>query len=319
MVKIGTIASHSSLNILSGARKEGFETVLIMKGNQRRAMYDSFGIADEIIVIDDYQEFFDIVDEDTIVIPHGSFVAYLSLEKILNTDIQMFGNKELLIWEADRNKKKELMEKAKLKVPFETNDVNSAILPSIIKYDGAEGGKGYFVANSIDEIDSKLDKNKKASFQQWITGTKVYTTYFNSIIRNSTEIFGTDIRYETDVDGKIRFDNDYTFQIIGNQPMVLRESLLVPYFNMGENFVKAVNSNLENPMIGPFCLETIIDRNLEIFTFEFSGRIVAGTNIFIPHSPYSYLKFGKEMWMGRRIALEIKEAINENRLDEIIV
>lgn len=319
MVKIGTIASHSSLNILSGAKKEGFETILFMKGKERRAMYESFGIADEIIVIDDYQEFFDIVDEDTIVIPHGSFVAYLSLERILNSDIQMFGNKELLLWESDRNKKKELMEKAKLKIPFETNEIKDVILPSIVKYDGAEGGKGYFIANTIEDIEKKLDKSKKASYQQWITGTKVYTTYFNSIIRNSVEIFGTDIRYETDVDGKIRFDEDYSFQIIGNQPMVLRESLLVPYFNMGKNFVDAVNITLQNPMIGPFCLETIIDRNLEIFTFEFSGRIVAGTNIFIPHSPYSYLKFRKEMWMGRRIALEIKEAIEENRIDDVIV
>jgi 5-formaminoimidazole-4-carboxamide-1-(beta)-D-ribofuranosyl 5'-monophosphate synthetase len=317
--KIGTIGSHSALNILSGAKKEGFSTVLYVKGKKRKKLYQSFGIADEIIQVEDYSNFFEEIESDVVLVPHGSFVAYLSLEKILKSDIQLFGNKKLLIWESDREKKQFLMKEANLVIPKETRNINEIKYPCIVKYDGAEGGKGYFVANSENEIVDKLDKTKKATYQQWIVGTKVYCTFFNSIIRKRLELFGTDIRYETDVDGKIRFDDNYAFQIIGNLPMVLRESLLVPYYEMGSNFVDAVNKLLENPMIGPFCLETIIDRDLNIFCFEFSGRIVAGTNMFIPYSPYSFVMFDKKMWMGRRIALEIKEGINEGRLKEIIV
>ena len=88
---------------------------------------------------------------------------------------------------------------------------------------------------------------------------------------------------------------------------------------MGLNFAEAVKANLEHPMIGPFCLETIINRDLDIYCFEFSGRIVAGTNIFVPHSPYSYISFMDEMWMGRRIALELKEALEQDRLKEVLV
>ncbi|MHA1910108.1 MAG: formate--phosphoribosylaminoimidazolecarboxamide ligase [Candidatus Kariarchaeaceae archaeon] len=318
-MKIGTIASHSALNILSGAKKEGFETVLYIQGEKKRALYESFEVADEIIELESYDQFFEKVEEDTVIIPHGSFVAYLSLEKILSSKIPFFGNKELLLWEADREKKAQLMKEASLTIPKETTELNDINFPCIVKYDGAEGGKGYFVANSQEEVLAKLDRFKKASYQEWIVGTKVYTTFFNSIIRNRLELFGTDIRYETDLDAKIRFDDDYAFQIIGNIPMVLRESLLVPYYEMGLNFVEAVKTNLSHPMIGPFCLETIINRDLEIYCFEFSGRIVAGTNIFVPNSPYSYITFMEEMWMGRRMALELKEAIEQDRLMDVLV
>ena len=35
-------------------------------------------------------------------------------------------------------------------------------------------------------------------------------------------------------------------------------------------------------------------------------------------SPYSYLTYGKPMSMGRRIALEIKNAIKKEELEKII-
>jgi 5-formaminoimidazole-4-carboxamide-1-(beta)-D-ribofuranosyl 5'-monophosphate synthetase len=65
-------------------------------------------------------------------------------------------------------------------------------------------------------------------------------------------------------------------------------------------------------------LETVITDDLRIFTFEISARIVAGTNVGIGTSPYAYLRYGENMYMGRRIAVEIKEAINQGRLPEIL-
>ncbi|MCK4248080.1 MAG: DUF1297 domain-containing protein, partial [Methanomicrobia archaeon] len=71
-------------------------------------------------------------------------------------------------------------------------------------------------------------------------------------------------------------------------------------------------------LIGPYCLETIVTDEPEIITFEISARIVAGTNPFIPYTPYSYIKYGKKMSMGRRIAVEIKNVIKEERLEDVI-
>ena len=71
-------------------------------------------------------------------------------------------------------------------------------------------------------------------------------------------------------------------------------------------------------IIGPFCLENVITDDLKIFTFEISARIVAGTNVGIGTSPYAYLKYGEKMYMGRRIAKEVKEAKEQKRLQDIL-
>ena len=49
-----------------------------------------------------------------------------------------------------------------------------------------------------------------------------------------------------------------------------------------------------------------------------SARIDGGTNSFMNGSPYSYIQFGEEMSMGRRISREIKNAIAEDKLEDII-
>ncbi|MDP8915076.1 MAG: DUF1297 domain-containing protein, partial [Thermoproteota archaeon] len=70
-------------------------------------------------------------------------------------------------------------------------------------------------------------------------------------------------------------------------------------------------------MTGPFCLEGVYDREGVFTTFEFSARIVAGTNLYINGSPYSDLLFEEPMSMGRRIAHEIKIASEKGLLDRI--
>jgi 5-formaminoimidazole-4-carboxamide-1-(beta)-D-ribofuranosyl 5'-monophosphate synthetase len=52
--------------------------------------------------------------------------------------------------------------------------------------------------------------------------------------------------------------------------------------------------------------------------FEISARIVAGTNPYVDGSPYTALKYKEPMSTGRRIAREIKTAIKQNRLKEVL-
>ena len=74
----------------------------------------------------------------------------------------------------------------------------------------------------------------------------------------------------------------------------------------------------EKGLFGPFCLECIVTRKLEIFVFEISARIVAGTNPYTTGSPYSWLKYSEPMSTGRRIAREIKQAIEGSRLGDVL-
>ena len=85
-----------------------------------------------------------------------------------------------------------------------------------------------------------------------------------------------------------------------------------------KNFVEASAKLVPPGMNGPFCIEGVYDDEAHFHTFEFSARIVAGTNIFITGSPYTALIYDEPMSMGRRIAREIKQAETENKLKNII-
>jgi 5-formaminoimidazole-4-carboxamide-1-(beta)-D-ribofuranosyl 5'-monophosphate synthetase len=55
---------------------------------------------------------------NTILIPHGSFNAYLNLDEVMNDlHVPMFGNRELLHWEANRREQEEWLRKAGLRLP----------------------------------------------------------------------------------------------------------------------------------------------------------------------------------------------------------
>ena len=171
------------------------------------------------------------------------------------------------------------------------------------------------------------DDMDNVHLQEYALGVNVYPSYFSSILNNDVELLAMDRRYESAVDtiGKIPAPENNskstvnpTYTVVGNFPIVLRESLLPEIMRMGENVHKKAAELAPPGIIGPFCLETVITDDLKIFTFEISARIVAGTNVGIGTSPYAYLRYGENMYMGRRIAVEFKEAVKQKRLQEIV-
>jgi 5-formaminoimidazole-4-carboxamide-1-(beta)-D-ribofuranosyl 5'-monophosphate synthetase len=341
-IAIGTLGSHSALNIFKGAKEEGLRTVCICK-RKDEIIYKKFPLADEIILVDDFRELLDDAVQEklrnlnTILVPHGSFTAYISTNKIVNElFVPMFGNRELLHWEASREKQREWLEKAGLTLPKmfkKPSEIHGLV---IAKFPGAMGGKGYFLANSPESFRRKakdmiqrghLKKEdlERIHFQEYIMGVNVYPHYFRSILEDEVELLGVDRRYESSVDNlgripsreQLQIDVNPTYTIVGNIPITLRESLLSELLRMGDNVAKTSEEIAPPGIIGPFCLETVITDDLKIYTFEISARIVAGTNVGIGTSPYTYLKYGEGMWMGKRIAREVKQAIRDDRLVEI--
>lgn len=136
-----------------------------------------------------------------------------------------------------------------------------------------------------------------------------------------------DKRYETNVDSigritakdQLDLDLESSYNIMGNMPIVARESLLTEIFEMGDRVIQASQEIEPGGLIGPFCLEAIVTPQLEFFVFEISARIVAGTNPYINGSPYSDLKYSEPMSTGRRVAREIKLATKQNKLNEILI
>ncbi len=331
--KIATIGSHSALQILKGAQDEGFSTIAIcLKGRERP--YKLFNVADEIVTIKNYSEFFKVQDklikENVIFIPHASLIAYMGLDEVEKFKVPYFGNKNILRFEADRKIERKWLKKAGLKVPriFEDpKDINKAV---IVKFHGAKGGKGYFLAKNEFDFKRKMKEHpgeKDYVIQEYIVGVPMFIHYFYSPLTDELEVMGFDIRYESNVDslGRISARDqmalpkiDPSYVIVGNIPVVIRESFLPKIIEMGERVIKESRKITKGGLWGPFCLETILTPNEEIRVFEISARIVAGTNPYVGGSPYTALKYDEPMSTGRRIAREIKIAIKKGKLRKIL-
>ena len=115
----------------------------------------------------------------------------------------------------------------------------------------------------------------------------------------------------------IGIEGNMGFTVIGNEGMVLRESLLSEYMEIGRK-ISETSFDLFGGLTGPFCVETIINEHLEIYAFEVSARIVAGTNMFPDGSPYSTFYYDEPMSVGKRISRELKLASKNKMLNKIV-
>jgi len=339
MTSIATLGSHCALQVLKGAKDEGLKTILVCE-RKREKLYRRFPFIDELIMVDSFKEVLDqkcqsvLEQNDTVLIPHGTLIAQMSSEEIESIKTPVFGNKWILKWESDREMKEKLMREANLPLPATVSnpkDINSLV---IVKRQGAAGGKGYFLAANENDYNTKrnqlisegiISKDETLYIQEYAAGVLAYLQFFYSPLKGELEFFGADQRHESDIEGLARIPSDQqlksdkvpSFNVIGNSPLVLRESLLEEVYNMGENFVVAAKKLAAPGMNGPFCIEGVYDENAKFTSFEFSARIVAGTNIYMDGSPYYSLLFNEPMSMGRRIAREVKTAVESNQLDKI--
>lgn len=329
---IATLGSHSALQILKGAKDEGFKTLIITTPD-REDFYKSFPFIDEHMTVPSFAKFPEIEDtlikKGVILIPHGSFVAYLGYGANKNMKVMYYGNKHVLDWEEDRMKQREWLEKADINMPNLFKNIDDICYPVIVKSYGAAGGKGYFYARDKEDYKNKIDHmgSKQFIIQEYVIGVPLYIHYFYSPLNDKLEIMSIDKRYETNVDslgriplaGQQGLKIEPSYVVVGNSSLVLREGMLAEAYEMGRRTVEASKKLMDRRgMFGPFCLETVISPEQKFFVIEISCRIVAGTNLFIHGSPYSWLHYDEPMSTGRRIAREIKNAIAKDTLPQIL-
>jgi len=339
---IATVASHSSLQIFHGAKKEGFKTLGICIGEPPK-FYDAYPLAkpDEFFVLDSYLDLLKpetaqrLKEKNVVLIPHGSFVEYMGAENFAKLELPVYGNKKVLEWESIREKEREWLTSAGCRMPKFIESAEEMDRPVIVKYDGAKGGRGFVILKTKEEFKKFESENKDKRYiaQEFVLGTRFYFHYFYSPIKDdgyklstgTLEMLGIDRRVESGIDEVFRLGSiddlmksgiDPGFTVTGNIPLVLRESLLPRVFKLGEDVVEK-SLELFGGLWGPFCLETIITPDLDIVVFEISARIVAGTNVSIPGSPYSEF-IQPELSTGRRIAQEIKNAFKKKELGRIL-
>lgn len=339
MTTIATLGSHCALQVLKGAKDEGFRTLVVTE-KKRERFYRRFKFIDDFLVLNKFADITKpssisfLKKRDAVIVPHGTLISEVGAEKVENQlRVPIFGNRNILRWEADRELKEKLTREARLRSPKTFSSPDEIDRLVIAKLPGARGGLGYFLASNEESYRKNLrelrrkgviGKDTSVFIQEYVVGVPVYFQYFNSILKNELEFFGIDRRYETTVDAIGRIPAEHqkgllpSYIVVGNSPLVLRESLLEEAYQMGERFVDAVKKLVPPGMIGPFCIEGVYNEDAKFVTFEFSARIVAGTNLYISGSPYFSLIYDEPMSMGRRIALEISNGIKSKSLGKLL-
>lgn len=115
---IATLGSHTALQILKGAKDEGFRTIAVVTPQTRR-VFESFPVADELIEVPSFSDYFSIeqqlIARNAIMIPHGSFVSAVGVSNVIEKMKAMYyGSKGILQWESDRSMEREWLKKAGL-------------------------------------------------------------------------------------------------------------------------------------------------------------------------------------------------------------
>ncbi|NJE08931.1 formate--phosphoribosylaminoimidazolecarboxamide ligase family protein [Thermococcus sp. M39] len=308
------------------------------------------GFIDEVIILEKFAQIIEIQEElrkrNVIFIPNRSFVVYTGIDKVENDFlVPLFGSRNLLRSE-ERSEEKSyywLLEKAGLPYPEpieDPKDINELV---IVKLPHAKKRleRGFFTAASYKEFREKAERLiklgviteedlAKARIERYIIGPVFNFDFFYSPIDEEIELLGIDWRFETSLDGHVRlpahqqltlpehqFEPEYT--VCGHASSTLRESLLEKVFDMAEKYVEVTQKYYPPGIIGPFTLQTALDKDLNFYIYDVAPRTGGGTNIHMAMGhPYGNALWRKPMSTGRRIALEIKRAIELDELEKVV-
>ena len=347
-ITIGTIGSHSALEIMDGAKDEDMKTVCICQKG-REIPYQRFKrLTDEIIILDKFSDILNRENQEklmhlnTIMIAHRAFTAYLGYDNIENNlEIPIFGNRHLLRAEeraADRSQYY-LLEKAGIRHPRIYTKPSQIDGLAMVKVQEAKRKleRAFFMVSSYEDYMKKaklkikqgvinMDDLHSATIEEYVIGTYFNFNYFYSPMRGETEFLGIERRLQTNlhdfttsVPARQQMEIDVELQNIevGHTPASIRESLLEKVFKMGDDFTSAVKREYPPGIIGPISLQSIVTVELDLVVYDVSLR-VPGNPIMATTSPYTKYYYGHTMGVGRRIAMEVKNAMEQRKLAEIV-
>lgn len=355
---IAVIGSHSALDVCRGAKDEGFKTLVIVQPGRDKTYADYFKTTGKLGCVDqclEVEKFSDILLPEVqqklnklnvIFVPHRSFEVYLNFDyAAIENDfkIPMFGNRKLLKIEerGTTPNQYDLLDKAQIRYPLQFKDPQQIDRLCLVKVLEKSRGfeRAFFLVSSYKDYLKKtkqylksgsftMDQLTKSVIEEFITGVQVNFNFFYSPLSKRLELIGTDTRRQTNLEGINKIPSEYQSEVIknigikyeeaGHIAVTVLESLLEEAFAMGQRFVSATQS-FGCPIIGPFGLQAVITPGppkKEIIVFDVSPRMPGSPGIFA--TPYSAYLYGQPISMGRRVAMEIKSAIKQNRLPEII-
>jgi len=272
--------------------------------------------------------------------------------------IPFFGNRSLLRAEEhdEANNQYALMQAAGIRYPQQFKSPRDIDRLVMVKAPHAKVSfeRAFFLCTAYGEYRSIADVLirdgivtedglEKAVIEEYALGPSINLNFFYSPILGELELMGTDTRRQTNLEG-FRNVPPAAFDALRNVPMrleeaghiaaTLTESTLEQAFGMGERFVAATRaarlsgenipgnanpgSNTNPGVIGPFALQCIIVAGppKDFVCYDVSLRIPGspGTRF----TPYSAYRWGRDISVGERIAMEVVFARDADRLTEIL-
>lgn len=315
------------------------------------------GCVDGTIVVNQFQDILkkDIQKKlrtmNTIFVHNRYFWVYFDdFAKVENGfQVPIFGSRTLLrLEERDQPYNQyDLLRDAGIRTPKLFSSPDEIDRPVIVKAAEAHRGyeRGFFVVCSGQdyhttgmrlENEGKIALNwREAPMEEFIVGAAVNFNFFYSPLTKRLELLGTDTRRQTNLDGFLHMTADEQRSIAGKIPLkrietghiavTVKESILEKAFDLGEKFVKACGKLPKKidpsgkGIIGPFALQGAVvaeEGREDIVIFDVSFRIPGSPGSAA--TPYSGYLYGQSMSVGERIGLELRTAVEEEKVMDVI-
>jgi len=313
------------------------------------------GMVDKAIVMPSFNDVMkpemqqEMRKRNVIYIPNRSFTSYSTIDDVENNfRVPLFGSRNMLRME-ERTEEQDyywILDKAGLPYPEAIANPQDIDCLVIVKLHHAQKKleRGFFTCASYQEYQEKsktliaegiIDQESLdgARIERYVIGPVFNLNFFYSPLAEEgdrLELLGVDWRFESSLDGHVRLPAPQQMTmpahqqipemtVVGHNTATIRESLLEVAFELGEKFIKASKEHYDPGIIGPFCLQTCIDKDMNYYIYDVAPRLGGGTNVHLSVGhPYGNATWRKQMSSGRRIAMEIRIAAEQDRLLEVL-
>ncbi len=289
----------------------------------------------------------ELLARNVLFVPNRSFEVYLrethtydEIERGMR--VPFFGNRRLLRAEErdEADNQYTLLDRAGIRRPREFESPAAIEGLAMVKAAHAQVGfeRCFFLCSSLAEYETEAARLRSAGMvtaeglaaariEEYALGPSVNLNFFWSPILGELELIGTDTRRQTNLDGlralppgqlAMAAAIPVRMEEAGHIATTLTESMLEKAFNLGERFVTAARDTNPPGVIGPFALQCIITAGppKDFVVYDVSLRIPGspGTR----YTPYSAYRWGRDISVGERIAMEIVAARDTNRLTDVL-
>ncbi|MCI4368053.1 MAG: formate--phosphoribosylaminoimidazolecarboxamide ligase family protein [Thermoplasmata archaeon] len=313
------------------------------------------GCVDEVLTYPKFADLIEPVEQErlrkrgAILVPNRALSSYVPLADIEERlELPILGSRRLLRIEerTERENYYTLLDAAGVPTPRRIASPREIDGLSIVKLPHARRRleRGFFTVGSFAEYERKSaellrsgtirpEDLETARIERYVIGPVFnFNFFFSPLVPRSDglELLGVDERRESSLDGIVRLPAAQQLEIgdparlpvytvVGHGTLTVRESLLEDVFRMGERFVDAARERYPPGILGPFCLQTCLDEEGKPTVFDVAVRIGGGTNIHLGVGhPYGNALWRMPMSSGRRIARELRQALDEGRLREVV-